>query len=301
VELLVVIAIIGILVALLLPAIQAAREAARRAQCSDNLHQLAISLHNCESAHKKIPQAAGFFSKMGKGVFNPLNDSCRPAGADLRTTAPANYSSIFYFLLPYMEEQAKTMLFKNGSTQDDQWGQIAAGPPVLICPSDISDPNHDGLISVGGTPLGVANYAANIQALGHACPQQPTPTSYRKIPASFPDGTSKTVVFVERFTVCPEEGSGRNAWLGTLSASSLRYDPFFARNEGGGRPAAFPLPQDAPALADCDPTRVQCSHAGTMNIGLADGSVRGMNVGLSAATWYNLICPNDASVLGDDW
>ena len=85
VELLVVIAIIGILIALLLPAVQAAREAARRAQCTNNLVQLAIAIHNYESANRLYPPG-----------------TIEPAGP-IQNVAQGYHHSWIEQLLPYLE------------------------------------------------------------------------------------------------------------------------------------------------------------------------------------------------------
>src|SRR4051812_5373086 len=90
VELLVVIAIIGVLVALLLPAVQSAREAARRAQCEANIKNVSLAVLNYESARKRLPVGMS---------FNPLLEST------LSRLANYNQNWIIY-ILPYIEEQS---------------------------------------------------------------------------------------------------------------------------------------------------------------------------------------------------
>ena len=134
VELLVVIAIIGILVALLLPAIQAAREASRRSQCSNNLKQIGLALHNYELSYKRLPPGARFSS------------------------GGTRKGSILLFLLPYLEESSlSSSINLNGANLDFE---VATGAniraqkvPTFICPSD----NHEGIYS--GSAL--HNYAAS--------------------------------------------------------------------------------------------------------------------------------------------
>ena len=87
VELLVVIAIIGILVALLLPAVQAAREAARRSQCSNNLRQVGIGMHNCHDVYGRFPPLLGVFPATQNHPQYSLS-----------------WGNQFYHLLPFIEQ-----------------------------------------------------------------------------------------------------------------------------------------------------------------------------------------------------
>lgn len=114
VELLVVIAIIGILVALLLPAVQAAREAARRSQCVNNLKQLGLAMHNHHDTYKKFPR------------------NYRQIGANAWEALSANYE-----LLPYIEQMP---LYEQGQANITNWGWIYGTMlntqiETFLCPS----------------------------------------------------------------------------------------------------------------------------------------------------------------------
>lgn len=123
VELLVVIAIIGVLVALLLPAIQAAREAARRTQCMNNVRQMGIAVQNHIDAQKVFPTAGNVPNpRIVDYQSGTLNNPGRPNGANTQGLGA------FYQLLPYLEQNA----VKNLVTQDALQSAII---PMYNCPS----------------------------------------------------------------------------------------------------------------------------------------------------------------------
>jgi prepilin-type N-terminal cleavage/methylation domain-containing protein len=144
VELLVVIAIIGVLVALLLPAVQAAREAARRSQCQNNLKQMAVASLNYEDAKGELPPIYVFIPRTS---FKPV---------------PAPYHGTHLYILPYMEQQAVFSQYdftvRWNSTKNRQ--AIDVSIPAFICPSAPApeERSRESTFDPGGT---VADYGVN--------------------------------------------------------------------------------------------------------------------------------------------
>jgi len=237
-ELLVVVAIIGILIALLLPAIQAARAAARRIACINNLKQLGVALHYHHDAYKRLPLASSrpLYGKDGKGV------ACGQAG-----DSPAGYSWMVP-VLPFIGEvtlhdqiAAKSSsyqkpAFDDSITIDEQGHASTVSLPVLLCPSyggpkhvDTNRSNYEPLGPAGRQdPPAVSNYIA--VAVSHLTEDYKIPASYTNqstagdgalpFPApgsdrgvaqgrqfrEFLDGVSRTVVLTESIE------SGFAAW-----------------------------------------------------------------------------------------
>ena len=125
VELLVVIAIIGVLVALLLPAVQTAREAARRMQCGNNLRQIALAYHNYEGAFGKLP--AGYNRQMMGSLL---------------------------FILPYVEQDAMYNNFHQTPANFFWWAPppFMANVPATGGPTTAPAPSTTGLYGASGTP-----------------------------------------------------------------------------------------------------------------------------------------------------
>jgi prepilin-type N-terminal cleavage/methylation domain-containing protein len=144
VELLVVIAIIGVLVALLLPATQAAREAGRRSHCQNNLRQIGLAMHNHVDSYGVFPSGgAESYAKIENYVAGG-----KPYGPDKQGLGWA------YQILPYLEEGAVQGLVKQVDLQ-------AAVMPLYVCPSRRSVSSAQvSAANLGGKPVFLIDYAA---------------------------------------------------------------------------------------------------------------------------------------------
>lgn len=304
VELLVVIAIIGILIALLLPAVQAAREAARRSQCTNNIKQLVLACHNYHDVNKAFPAR-----QSGTG----WNDPAHPNLGD------TNYCrlSANLTLCPFIEQQAVYDMVDHNDKPWENQEEFNVILSALICPSD----SMTGGGSPSGTARGYYNYvycAGDAPQAGHTDQSQ-----WRQSRGIFPlfnwcrmadirDGTSNTIAVSE--SVRPW---GNNT-LGRVATNSMGTAPIDCKatynsatktfNAGVGFTtdtargfrwadgvawfASFStcLPPNSPSCSSggghWNPTVGAASsfHPGGCVVGLADGSVSFISETISTST-----------------
>jgi prepilin-type N-terminal cleavage/methylation domain-containing protein/prepilin-type processing-associated H-X9-DG protein len=318
VELLVVIAIIGILVALLLPAIQAAREAARRSSCANNLKQIGLALHNHESVNKCFPSA--YESKVT---------------AAYPTVASYYYRwSAFAFLTPYLEQSAIS-------------NELNLEVP-LICTGIFPAPSiHPANVEAVKMEVGTFRCASDP---GRQIGPDWGPTSFavcfgsgrnggkytdsdgifygdsRTKAADILDGASHTVALSEAHvslgkpngTLASAIAAGEAKYviastMGALSdaictdpARTTTYLRGQAWADGGQTCSGYNhyLPPNSP-LSDCSASNwgfrkaARSFHPGGVNVVLADGSVRFISQSIDLAAWNLLGSRADGQPLGD--
>ena len=262
IELLVVIAIIGILVALLLPAIQAAREAARWAQCTNNLKQLALALSNHESAK-------GFFPAGRYGCDGPVNSGSsgtNPCGCSA-DGAKENGASGFVELLPYMEATDLYALVhyeKGGIWSDappydttwfndpERWKLATTTIAEMKCPSSGAQPTckdcqgylpeetegATGSYALMEGTLNFPPYHNNAKCVNSGLFMYKIKKAIRQIT----DGTSRTIAMGE--VQGEDTADGYNVWTYAFRDGSVLRNSVTAINTPPGFPHSSPL-------ADC--------------------------------------------------
>jgi prepilin-type N-terminal cleavage/methylation domain-containing protein len=314
VELLVVITIIGILIALLLPAVQAAREAARRMQCSNNVKQIMLALHGLESVNGVYPPLAP--DQPGSGI--PLS-----AFGVITTSGPykgAKGFTPFVWMLPYVEQQTMfDQCVRNIYGPGCNGTEVPLDPRALLtkivpayrCPNEPMQSTGFCMATLlGANTITYGNYAANYLVFGNpAVPSMQGTTTV----ADIKDGLSNTIFIAERYGTCGNRGSVDQAYGNLWSDWYRPWAPAFCMNLQVVAPNfGQPLPpapgyqacwifQDTPdALSECDTGRAQSPHAGVMHVGVGDGSVHTVSSTIQPAIWAGLCDPRDGKIAGLD-
>lgn len=314
VELLVVIAIIGILVALLLPAVQSARESGRRISCANNLKQLGLALHNYHDTQQRLPPSA---------VVAPGSS---PYGGSFNQRSGKMFSWAV-FVLPYIEkgnsfdqiDLTQTVLAQSAAT-------LAMRPSFMLCPSDSNSRGsfYQDATFTNNKRLAKGNYAAYVSPY-HIELQEDYPGALVAHKphtfASILDGTASTVILAEILTrdVLVDQ---RGAWmLGWNAASLLAFD-MHSRTNGIYSPdpasvgwTQFPNNKRGPnmdTLYNCqnpaqsqaqgmpcltqpgwDSSAPRSRHANLVNVALLDGTVRSIRDNIDEYEFARLISIND--------
>jgi prepilin-type N-terminal cleavage/methylation domain-containing protein len=280
VELLVVIAIIGVLIGLLLPAVQKVREAAQRTRCLNNLHQIGLACHLADETFGYMPLFNRPYPTSGN--FSPKPD--RPF-----------LGTVHFWLLPFLEQQNLMQLW-NGTDNSGAHNGDVPTPAVYVCPTDPTMPPN----TIWNRGYAVTTYAFNAQIFGYPYMNQNTDKPYPRLAVTFQDGLSNTALVFERYALCQVPfasqvrtwGNGAELGNGQDGASAaLCYDVLPTR--------VFEV-RPSPSTCTGWDDQTNTPHP-AMSVLLGDASARSVSGAISLATLTAIITPAAGDSPGSDW
>jgi prepilin-type N-terminal cleavage/methylation domain-containing protein len=293
VELLVVIAIIGILVALLLPAVQSAREAARRMQCGNNFKQIALAMHSYHTAQRSLPVGA----------------------------ASRHYGTWFLAVLPYVEQTSLADKYVSTATYNGATNTptLAFRVPALSCPSDSPTSSYKGManynigVNLGNTsnfrttPLNGVTFKTGpfYSNDNGGNPADPNSPAYRL--DDIRDGTTNTLLLLElRQGRNADDLRGLIVW-GPSAGCTAHNGPNSSVPDyldGGWCPTASQTLAGWPCQAATTANPVSCSarsyHPGGVLTARADGSVHFVSDAIVLDTWRAMSTIAGGEVIAGD-
>jgi prepilin-type N-terminal cleavage/methylation domain-containing protein/prepilin-type processing-associated H-X9-DG protein len=332
IELLVVIAIIGVLIALLLPAVQSAREAARRAQCINNLKQIGVALHNYHDRNNKFP-----IGQQTGGTWDPCPDeffAFGPRGHSLFTAILSEMEAGAIFNAINFDFPSSAPPLLNG-IHGGRVNATALGARIngYICPSESSQHQPLAVPSQSESAYSWTSYAGVAGTLDftrwwYGCPEEIMPNGmFGKQHAlggnQNPDGTSATLYVGETARFRGELYGVLNTWSQAFDYLYLE-DPFVTRVQGYAYTvpkinANMMLPDSEATLEPTgDPTAwavnpsvrahefgqygFRSQHPGGANFLLGDGSVKFLKASIDLRVYRGLGTRNGGELVSSgDW